>query len=55
MNPDEQQKQSKQKSKANKILKWLLKPQTLRLLFKYGPTIFNVLKWLAELVKDLDC
>lgn len=55
MNPVEQQKQSNKKQRGNEFLKWLCKPQTLRLLFNYGPTIFNTLKWLIELVKDLDC
>jgi hypothetical protein len=55
MYPEQQQKQSNKKRQQNKFLKWLCKPQTLRLLFNYGPTIFNLLKWLIELIKELDC
>jgi hypothetical protein len=55
MYPEQQQKQSNSQRKRNTFLKWLRKPQTLRLLFSYGPAIYNLLKWLVELVKDLDC
>ena len=48
---DKQQQQSK-KRKSKRWLKWLRKPQTLRLLFKLGPIIFNFLKWLVELLQD---
>ena len=51
---DKQQQQSKKRQKK-RWLKWLRKPQTLRLLFQLGPVIFNFLnflKWLVELLQD---
>jgi hypothetical protein len=48
---DKRQKQSK-KRKYKQCLKWLRKPQTLRLLFQLGPVIFKLLKWLIELLQN---
>ncbi|MEH2289155.1 hypothetical protein [Nostoc sp.] len=48
---DKRQKQSK-KRKHKQWLKWLRKPQTLRLLFQLGPVIFKLLKWLIELLQN---
>ncbi|MDJ0736955.1 MAG: hypothetical protein QNJ47_23280 [Nostocaceae cyanobacterium] len=50
-NPDKRQQQLK-KRKYKRWLKWLRKPQTLRLLFQLGPAIFKLLKWLIELLQD---
>ncbi|MEQ8754668.1 MAG: hypothetical protein RID09_14285 [Coleofasciculus sp. G1-WW12-02] len=50
-NPDKRQEQSK-KRQYKRWLKWLRNPQTLRLLFKLGPVIFNILRWLIELWQD---
>ena len=44
---DKQQQQSK-KRKSKRWLKWLRKPQTLRLVLQVGTIIFNILKWLSE-------
>ncbi len=49
-NPNERQGQSK-KSKYKQFLKWLCKPQTLRLLFSVGPAIYRIVKWLIELLQ----
>ncbi len=46
-NPDKRQKQLK-KRKYKQWLKWLCKPETLRLLFQIGPDIFRMLKWLID-------
>jgi hypothetical protein len=50
-NPDKRQEQLKER-KSKRWLKWLRKPQTLRLLFQLGPVIFKLLKWLIELWQD---
>lgn len=49
--PDKRQQQSK-KRKYKRYLRWLRKPQTLRLLFQYGPVIFRILKWLVDFWQD---
>lgn len=49
--PDKRQEQSK-KRKNKRWLKWLRKPQTLRLLFQIGPFIFKIVKWLIDLCQD---
>lgn len=49
--PNKQQEQLK-KRKNKQWLKWLRKPQTLRLLFQLGPVIFKILKWLIEFWQD---
>lgn len=48
---DKRQEQLKER-KYERWLKWLRKPQTLSLLFKLGPVIFQLLKWLIELWQD---
>lgn len=48
--PDKRQEQSKKR--YQRFLKWLRKPQTLRLLFQAGPIIFKLLKWLIDLLQD---
>jgi hypothetical protein len=49
--PDKRQEQSK-KRKYKQYLKWLCKPQTLRLLFQAGPVIFHIVKWLVAWLQD---
>jgi lantibiotic modifying enzyme len=49
--PDKRQKQSK-KRKYKQWLKWLCKPETLRLLFQIGPVIFRMLKWLIDFLQN---
>ncbi|WP_407883135.1 hypothetical protein [Scytonema sp. NUACC26] len=47
---DKRQEQSK-KRKYKQFLKWLCKPQTLRLLFQIAPVIYQMMKWLIELLQ----
>gem|GEM_PF-2100123 len=49
-NTDDRQRQFK-KRKYKQFLNWLCKPETLRLLFKIGPVIYHIVKWLIELLQ----